>query len=80
MVPFLAHALDASLAKSAGTERGEYLSVFDLDNDGTIADGDVACSALFKEFLAGDVDLDRDGDRELSIGLVFTAVDAVFNP
>ena len=45
--------------------------------DGAITLDEIKHNALLKVFLAGDVDVDKDGVNELSIGMRFSAVPAV---
>jgi hypothetical protein len=53
------------------------LSLFDSDGDKVIAVSEVQNNALIETFLAGDVDVDKDGEKELSLGIGFEAVPAV---
>ena len=55
-------------------------TLFDVNSDGVIATAEVANNALIKTFLAGDVDVDKDGSAEISLGLLFSAVPAVIKP
>jgi hypothetical protein len=68
---------DASVDK---TTKDTIRTLFDANNDGIIATTEVANNALIKTFLAGDVDVDKDGSPEISLGLLFSAVPAVIKP
>jgi len=50
--------------------------LFDTNSDGKITTAEVASNPLIKTFLGGDVDVDKDGIKELSLGIGFTAVAA----
>ena len=50
--------------------------LFDTDTSGTVTLEEVKDSTIVKTFLAGDVDVDGDGTKELSLGLGFEAVSA----
>ena len=51
-------------------------TLFDTNKDGTITATEVATNGLIKTFLDGDVDVDNDGIKELSLGLGFSTVAA----
>lgn len=53
------------------------LSLFDSNADKIIAVSEVQGNALIQSFLGGDVDVDKDGTMELSLGIGFEAVPAV---
>lgn len=76
LVPELASLLDA-LYKDTKTDaktKAMIKQLADTNGDGTISTSEVANNSLLKTFLAGDVDVDKDGEKELSIGLGFSAV------
>jgi hypothetical protein len=52
-------------------------TLFDGNQDGSVTAQEVANSGVIKAFLGGDVDVDNDGVKELSMGLGFSAVKAV---
>ena len=54
-------------------------SLFDADQDGTITEAEVKNSTVVETFLGGDVDVDGDGVKELSLGVSFTAVAATID-
>ncbi len=49
-------------------------TLFDSNKDGKITNAEVATNGLVKTFMDGDMDLDGDGAKELSIGVGFSAV------
>lgn len=56
--------------------RSWYRTLFDTDKDGKITSAEMKNNGLFRTFLDGDLDLDGDGVKELSMGFGFTAVPA----
>jgi hypothetical protein len=58
------------------TTKDLILQLFDTDGDKTISTAEIQNNATLKMLLAGDVDVDGDGKKELSLGVGFTAVDA----
>jgi hypothetical protein len=54
--------------------------LFDSNNDGTISTKEVSGNPLVGVILGGDVDVDKDGVKELSMGIAYTAVTAVITP
>ena len=76
VIPQLAKMLDQTY-KSADKQTAMMIKqLFDLNNDGTISTSEVANNALIKTFLSGDVDIEPDGENELSIGIGYSAVSA----
>lgn len=56
----------------------EYvLKLFDTDGDGILSITEVATNILVQSLVGGDVDVDYDNVKELSVGLGFTAVGAL---
>jgi hypothetical protein len=55
------------------------LILFDTDKNNTISIAEVTESDIIKLILAGDVDVNGDGQKEISIGLGFDAVSATIN-
>lgn len=62
------------------TTKDTILTLFDTNFDQVIAAAEIENNALIKTFLAGDVDVDKDGAPEISLGLLFSAVPAVIKP
>jgi len=60
--------------------KGILQTLFDANGDGTISPSEVANSSIIKTFLGGDVDVDNDGVKELSLGLGFEVATAVIIP
>lgn len=54
-------------------------SLFDGNSDGTITEDEVKNSTVVSTFLGGDVDIDNDGVKELSLGVGFEAVSATID-
>jgi hypothetical protein len=52
------------------------LAALDTNKDGSISGAELAGNALLKPFMTGDVDVDGDGKKEVSMGVGFTAVGA----
>jgi len=79
LLPAVAAMLNAVLTDPSTDKvtKDTIRTLFDADQDGKIAAAEVANNALIKTFLAGDVDVDNDGQMELSLGLLFSAVPAV---
>jgi hypothetical protein len=55
-------------------------TLFDTNGDNKIDATEVAGNSIIKMFLSGDVDVDGDGVKELSVGLGFTATTATITP
>jgi hypothetical protein len=70
----LNHALMDPLVDASS--KAMIKALFDTNNDGTITAAELMSNALITTFMAGDVDVDKDGVKELSLGLGFTAVGA----
>lgn len=82
IIPALTQQLDAAIKDPLmdPTVKATISALFDTNADGTITTTEVANSTIIKTFLAGDVDVDSDGVKELSLGLGFTAVNATISP
>lgn len=82
VVPSVAKVLDGELKDptTKQTVKDAIKQAFDTNNDGTIDTGEVADNGLIKALLAGDVDVDNDGTKELSAGVGFSAVTCKINP
>jgi hypothetical protein len=76
VVPSVAKVLDGEYndPSTKQTVKDAIKAAFDTNQDGTIDTGEVAASPLIKALLAGDVDVDQDGTKELSAGIGFTSV------
>ena len=57
--------------------RDQVLNLFDRNKDQRITAAEVRDNALIKTFLSGDVDVDGDGQLELTLGVGFNAIRAV---
>jgi len=78
VIPALAGMIDV-IYKDPLTDSGVKgaLALFlDLNSDGTITTQEVVTNPIATSYMAGDVDLDKDGFKELSVGVGFTAVPA----
>jgi hypothetical protein len=78
VVPWLAYAVDRVYQDptlSAST-KDLLKALFDTDKNGRVETWEMANNGLLKAFLYGDVDLDCDGLKELSMGFGFSAVGA----
>lgn len=75
LLPAMAATLDSIYkAASTGWQTKKVLkTLFDTDGDGTITAGEVGKNALVSKALAGDLDVDNDGKKEVTMGLGFTA-------
>jgi len=80
--PALALMLDRLLHDSSvsSIDRHDISILFDVNQDGGVDVHEVANNNLLNTFLAGDVDVDGDGVRELSMALHFEAVGARITP
>jgi hypothetical protein len=81
VVPILAQLLNKELS-DPGTDpstKNTIKTMFDADKNGSISAQEIKDNALVKTFLAGDVDVDGDGVKELSLGLELEAVKAVID-
>lgn len=78
IVPALATMLSGTLQDPKADKQTKDMikQLFDTNSDGKITTSEVAENALIKTFLAGDVDVNNDGTKELSIGFGITAVKA----
>jgi hypothetical protein len=82
IIPALAAQLDQLLKDPTGDFFAKLLvgAMFDTSpKDGTITGPELASNGTVKGLFAGDVDVDGDGVKELSVGVGFTAVGAVIN-
>ncbi len=79
LVPELAKLLDAAYKdpKTDKKTRDLIKQLADTNGDGTISSAEVAQNALLATLLAGDVDVDKDGEKELSLGIGLSAVPCV---
>ena len=79
LVPELAKLLDAAYKDTTTDKKTRDLikQLADENGDGTISAAEVAKNALLANLLAGDVDVDKDGVKELSLGIGLTAVPCV---
>ncbi len=78
LVPGVAQGLNDTYTDPY-TDSGTRLTLgmmFDTNNDGKITAAELANNSLFKPFLAGDVDVDGDNVKEMSLGVGFAAVRA----
>ena len=81
VIPALAKMIDV-IYKDPTTDsviKGTLASFLDTNGDGTITGAELANNTFAKAYMQGDVDLDKDGLKELSMGLGFTAVPATIN-
>ncbi len=80
VVPAMAQILDALYKKTKDKKTKDMLKkLFDSNSDGQITSLELNNNALIKTYLAGDVDVDGDGKKEVSVGLALTAVRAAIN-
>lgn len=82
VIPAIGEMLRGLLAdaNTAQSIKDQILTVFDTNKDQSVTDEEVAKNALLQTFLAGDVDMDKDGTKDhLSVGLGFEAIKAVIN-
>ena len=82
MVPNLTSMLDATYKNPSTDSSTKAMlgTLFDTNSDGTISTAEIKNNALIKTFLTGDVDVDGDGIKELSLGIGFNAVKASITP
>ena len=79
VIPQVASMLDDTLQDPTTDKSTKDMikQLFDTNPaDGKITKDEVANNALIKTFLSGDVDVDNDGQNELSLGIGFNAVGA----
>lgn len=78
LMPAFVTLLNATLsdASTSTSTKSTILSLFDANKDGKIDLSELTGNALLKMLFAGDVDLDHDGQKELSLGLGLEAVGA----
>ncbi len=76
LIPEIAAALDEMIQNphSDPNTTNMFKSLFDLNHDGTITKEEVSQSSVTSGLFAGDVDVDKDGEKELSFGIGFKAV------
>lgn len=79
LLPALAAMLNDLLADPTESPSNKtlVLGLFDVDKDGKISVSEIKSSYLVTTLLGGDVDFDKDGVKETSLGLSFEAVTAV---
>ena len=79
LVPELAKLLDGVYKDPTTDKKTRDLikQLADTNGDGTISSEEMAKNALLANLLAGDVDLDKDGEKELSLGIGLSAVPCV---
>ncbi|MFH1130235.1 MAG: hypothetical protein V1754_02805 [Pseudomonadota bacterium] len=78
LIPTVAAMLNKALndPETSPDAKKQIISLFDEDENGEITVAEVKGNDLIGLFLGGDVDIDGDGIKELSLGVCFTAVDA----
>jgi len=78
VIPALATGINATYTSpTTDTKTKDLLkTLFDTNKDGKITTSEVQNNGLIKTFLDGDVDVDGDGVKELSVGVGYTAVGA----
>lgn len=76
LIPTVTKMLNNTLTdpKTDKTTKDTILQLFDADKDTKVTDQEVKDNSLIKMFLAGDVDIDGDKVKELSLGIAFTAI------
>ena len=81
VIPALAGMIDVIYKDptTASDVRSTLALFIDTNSDGTISATELATNPLATAYIAGDVDLDKDGIKELSIGIGFSAVPATIN-
>jgi len=81
LIPTIADMLNTTLTDPTTDPQvaGIITTLFDGNTDGTITKEEVKDSSIVKTFLGGDVDVDNDGEKELSLGVAFEAVSAVID-
>lgn len=81
LIPAVKDMLNSTLndPKTDKTTKDTITTLFDKDNDGTISLDEVKGNSLIKMFLAGDVDVTGDGNKEMTLGIGFEGVAAVIN-
>ena len=79
LVPELAKLLDGVYKDPTTDKKTRDLikQLADTNGDGTISSKEMAQNALLANLLAGDVDVDKDGEKELSLGIGLSAVPCV---
>ena len=79
LLPALAAMLNDLLADPTESQSNKtlVLGLFDADKDGKISVSEIQSNYLVTTLLGGDVDFDKDGVKETSLGLSFEAVTAV---
>lgn len=76
VLPQLAKILNNLIATVDAATKAAILAAFDTNKDGSVSAAELAGNALLSPFLAGDVDVDSDGKKEVSLGIGFSAVGA----
>jgi hypothetical protein len=82
LLPLFAEGLTDSLESSflPQYDKDVIRTLFDFDRDDVIEADELACNSIFQTFMSGDVDVDQDGEYEISFGVGFEAVGAVIVP
>jgi hypothetical protein len=77
VLPTVASMMTEFYKSTTDTTTKQTLKAFDTDGNGTITAAELKSNALIGTLLTPDVDVDNDGNKELSLGVGFTAVGAV---
>ena len=75
LLPMLAAMVDTQYKSPSVDQKTKDLlkSLLDVNKDGSITAAELKSNPLLSNLLAGDVDADGDGSKDLSLGLGFTA-------
>jgi hypothetical protein len=76
VLPAIASLLTTTYKTTTDPTTKATLKAFDTDGDGTITGSELKSNALIGTLMSPDVDVDSDGNMELSLGVAFTAVGA----
>jgi hypothetical protein len=82
LIPTVAKMMQDTLAdpKTPQSTKDQMLNLFDKSpKDGKITEQEVKENPLITTFLSGDVDVDKDGELDLSLGVGFEGAGAVIN-
>ncbi|PID39135.1 MAG: hypothetical protein CSA65_05685 [Proteobacteria bacterium] len=79
IIPAVAKLLQDALDNEAVSDEAktQIKNLFDTNKDDKITADEVKNNSLIQAFLGGDVDVDKDGTAELSLGIGFEAVKGV---